>query len=367
MSHVYKLIGRLDSKNAGDVEWDIFSEFEKYGELTIDASELIYISSAGLRVLLKLRQKQKHLEITDVSPEVYDILEVTGFVELLDVKKKYREVSIENCELIGKGGIGSVYRISEDEIIKVYSSNTSVESIEQERQLARSAFVAGVPTAIPYDMVKVGDSYGLVFEMVKADVIARKFTGEAEHFDEYAKKYAILFKTIHSISLTNSGLPSTESIYLSYLDQLSDWYDESEIERLKWFIGQIPARDTMVHGDFHTNNIMVQGDELLIIDMAEISCGNPIYDLASTYYVHVLNAKRNPNNVMRFLNVTPDIAIKLWDEIVKIYFNTEDRDKIDRYNRIIEKFCLLKSALIPAIWVNMPDEDKKRSVEAAKA
>ncbi len=159
--------------------------------------------------------------------------------------------------------------ISEDEIIKVYSPKTSVESIEQERQLARSAFVAGVPTAIPYDMVKVGDSYGLVFEMVKADVIARKFTGEAEHFDEYAKKYAILFKTIHTISLTNSGLPSTESIYLSYLDQLSDWYDESEIERLKWFIGQIPARDTMVHGDFHTNNIMVQGDELLIIDMPD--------------------------------------------------------------------------------------------------
>ncbi|MBQ7200049.1 MAG: phosphotransferase [Eubacterium sp.] len=53
------------------------------------------------------------------------------------------------------------------------------------------------------------------------------------------------------------------------MDQLSDWYDESEIERLKWFIGQIPARDTMVHGDFHTNNIMVQGDELLIIDMAD--------------------------------------------------------------------------------------------------
>ena len=128
----------------------------------------------GLRVLLKLRQMQKHLEITDVSPEVYDILEVTGFVELLDVKKKFREVSIENCELIGKGGIGSVYRISEDEIIKVYSSKTSVESIEQERQLARSAFIAGVPTAIPYDMVKVGDSYGLVFEMVKADCPQQK-------------------------------------------------------------------------------------------------------------------------------------------------------------------------------------------------
>ena len=61
---------------------------------------------------------------------------------------------------------------------KVHSS--PIDCIEHERQLARSAFVAGIPTAIPYDMVRVKDSYGLVFEMVKADVIARKFTDEPD-------------------------------------------------------------------------------------------------------------------------------------------------------------------------------------------
>ena len=58
---------------------------KKEGELSIDAGELCYISSAGLRVLLKLCQKQKHVEVMNVSPEVYDILEVTGFTDLLDV------------------------------------------------------------------------------------------------------------------------------------------------------------------------------------------------------------------------------------------------------------------------------------------
>jgi anti-anti-sigma factor len=104
MGYVYKLSGRVDSSNAGNVEKDIFAEYEKEGELSIDAGELCYISSAGLRVLLKLCQKQKHVEVMNVSPEVYDILEVTGFTDLLDVKKKLREVSVENCALIGKGG-----------------------------------------------------------------------------------------------------------------------------------------------------------------------------------------------------------------------------------------------------------------------
>ena len=366
MSHMFKLSGRIDSVNAGELEKTIFEAHEKEGELSIDAGELEYISSAGLRVLLKLRKQQSGLSILNVSNEVYEILEITGFADLMEVKKKLREVSLDQCELIGKGGNGSVYRISEDEIIKVYTEKTPVESIENERKLARSAFVAGVPTAIPYDMVKVGESYGLVFEMVKADVIARKFMEEPENFDEYAKKYAELFKTIHSVNMGGSGLPSTKSIYLSYIDQLSGWYDGDEISRLRWFIEEIPDRNTMVHGDFHTNNIMVQGDELLIIDMAEISYGNPIYDLASSYYAHVQNPRQDPNSVMRYLNVTPEVAMKLWNVMMKVYFNTDDRETIERFNKTIEGFCLLKAALIPAIWVNMPDEHKKRSVQAAK-
>ena len=366
MSYVYKLRGRIDSGNAGKWEEELLAEQKAHGALSLDAGELEYISSAGLRVLLKLRKQQDTLEIFEVSPAIYEIFSTTGFTDLLNVRERLRRISVEGCRLIGKGGNGSVYRISEDEIIKVYTAKTPVESIDSERALARSAFVAGVPTAIPYDMVKVGDSYGIVFEMVKADVIAQKFMNEPEHFDAYAEKYAELFKTIHAVNLAGKGLPSTSQIYLSDLSRLGGWYDEKEMDRLKWFIEQIPQRDTMVHGDFHTNNIMVQGDELLIIDMAEISCGNPIFDLASSYYAHMLNPRQDPGSVMKYLNVTPEIAMRLWSVMISRYFETDDPEKIERYNAIIEGFCLLKGALIPAIWVNMPEEQKKAAVAAAR-
>ena len=153
---------------------------------------------------------------------------------------------------------------------------------------------------------------------------------------------------------------------LNDLAKLDRWYDKNEKERLRWFIEQIPDKDTMVHGDFHTNNIMVQGDELLIIDMAEISCGNPIFDLASSYYAHRLNPQRDPDSVMKYLNVSPEVAMRLWDRMMRVHFDTEDTDRINRYNSIIEGFCLLKAALIPAIWVNMPEEHKKAAVESAR-
>ncbi|MBR1663573.1 MAG: hypothetical protein IJ696_04510 [Ruminococcus sp.] len=69
--------------------------------------------------------------------------------------------------------------------------------------------LAGVPTAIPYDMVRVGESCGIVFEMVKADVVGKKMMNEPERFDEYAKKYAETFRQIHTISLAGKGLPKT--------------------------------------------------------------------------------------------------------------------------------------------------------------
>ena len=366
MSYLYKLSGKIDFGNAEKTDKMLLGVYEKYGEVSLDADELEYISSAGLRVLLKLRKKQGNLEIINVSRDVYDIFDVTGFTSLFTVKGKPRELSVDKCELIGRGGNGSVYRISEDEIIKVYTQKTSLESIENERKLVKNAFVAGVPTAIPYDIVKVGDNYGIVFEMVKADVIARKFMNEPQNFDEYADKYAKLFKEIHTVSLAGKGLPSTKQIYLDYLDKLESWYDANEMACLGRFIEEMPEKDTMVHGDFHTNNIMVQGDELLIIDMAEISCGHPIFDLESSYYAHRLNPRRDPNSVMKYLNVTPEIAMRLWDKMMTVYFDTDDVEKIEKYNSVIEGFCWLKAALIPAIWVNMPEEHKKKSVDCAR-
>ena len=109
----YALKGKINAENAAAVEESINAALSGSDtlceELVFDASNLEYISSAGLRVILRIAKKyqgylgESPVKVINVSPEVYDILEVTGFVELLDVKKKFREVSIENCELIGKG------------------------------------------------------------------------------------------------------------------------------------------------------------------------------------------------------------------------------------------------------------------------
>ena len=74
----------------------------------------------------------------------------------------------QDCEVIGEGFNGKVYRIDQDNVVKVYKNANALADIQHEREVARLAMVLGVPTAISYDVVRVRDSYGSVFELLNA-------------------------------------------------------------------------------------------------------------------------------------------------------------------------------------------------------
>ena len=95
--------GRIDSANAAQVEQTIQAQIAGQTELVLDAQELDYISSAGLRVILRIRKEHPELRIINVNSDVYEILDMTGFTEMMPVEKAYRVVSVEGCEEIGRG------------------------------------------------------------------------------------------------------------------------------------------------------------------------------------------------------------------------------------------------------------------------
>ena len=78
------LVGRIDASNAADVEKKI-NEIRSANQgmhTVLDADNLEYVSSAGLRVVLRLRKEEPKLAIINVSPEVYGVFEMTGFTEM---------------------------------------------------------------------------------------------------------------------------------------------------------------------------------------------------------------------------------------------------------------------------------------------
>ena len=82
-----KLIGEVDSMNVAEIEEKLLKEVEGVTDLIFDLSELEYISSAGLRVLLQMQKMMKaqgNMVIINTNEEVMEIFKVTGFVRLLN-------------------------------------------------------------------------------------------------------------------------------------------------------------------------------------------------------------------------------------------------------------------------------------------
>ena len=282
---VISLSGRIDTTNARELEEAIAKLRGENSEatLTIDAAELEYVSSAGLRVFMRLRKELGKLAVINVSSDVYDIFETTGFTELLEVSRALREVSVEGCPVIGQGGNGTVYRIDDDTIVKVYKPWMSLEAIQQERDFARTAFVNGVPSVIAYDVVRVGDCLGVVFELIRSDTLGHVMRDDPENLEEYVDKYVALAKQLHSTHVPEGSFMGIQDVWRSRIPVLTQWCTPEEIAVITDIIDSIPSADTVVHNDLHPGNIMIQDGELLLIDMPELTTGRPIFDLVSVY------------------------------------------------------------------------------------
>ena len=112
--------------------------------LTCDASGLDYISSSGLRILMGLSKRYNNFQIVECIPAVYQLFDVTDFTQIMHIEKALRTMSIDGCQIIGVGGVGTVYRIDDDTIIKVFREGTTLNMVKTEITMAKEAFVLGM-------------------------------------------------------------------------------------------------------------------------------------------------------------------------------------------------------------------------------
>ena len=81
------LDGRLDTITAPEFEHFLNENLEGVAQLAIDCAKLVYISSAGLRVLLTAQKKMKGaMKLMNVCELVMEVFEMTGFADILEIE-----------------------------------------------------------------------------------------------------------------------------------------------------------------------------------------------------------------------------------------------------------------------------------------
>lgn len=350
------LVGRLDTVAAQELNAELqplLAKQDGIESLVVDAEGLEYISSSGLRILLTLTKQYKDFRIISVQPAVYDVLNMTGFTKIMNVERALRNLSVDGCEIIGIGGVGTVYRLDDDTIIKVFREGTTIEEVRGEINMSKEAFVMGMPTAISFDVVKVGGQYGLVYELLDADTLSACIKREPERIDEFARRYAELFRQLHQIDVpASSSVPCAMENERKQVMHIRRYFPQESIDLLMQILDAIPNGRSLLHLDLQTKNAMVQNGELMLIDMGEVGYGHPLLDLGHAYSAMVTLV----GDYEKIIGMPKALGVELWNRAIGYYLEGLPADVVEQRKRQIEVVSCVRNFSWLALSDSFPEE-----------
>ena len=352
-----ELNGRVDTTNAQEAENGINALLAGNEQLplVLDLENLQYISSAGLRVVLRLRKNNAGLKIINANADVYEILDMTGFTDMIPVEKAFRRLSLDGCEVLAKGANGTVYRYDAETIVKIYHNGADLEEIRLEKELCRKVLIKGINTAIPYDVVKVGDYYGSVAEMLSAKSVAKHLRADPGMLEECMELYTEQLKKIHATPVEPGEMPSIKETGVDWAEFLKPYLPEDQWQKLYDMMQAIPEPHFMIHGDYHANNVMIQNGEPLLIDMDTVAYGHPVFELAAIYLGYVGYCECDNEQTMSFYGLPYELTVKMWESFMEKYFDDDAQRQDAATKAKIIGYARMMRRTIRRNGLNTPD------------
>lgn len=313
--------GRLTADTAPQLERELKASLEGVTELILDLAALEFLSSAGLRVILnaqKSMNKQGAMTVRNVSRDVMDIFEMTGIAQIITIEKSLREISVTGCPIIGKGCTGECYQLDAETIVKLYYDFIDNAVVEKEKRYAKTALVAGISTAISYDIVTCQGRRGVLYEMLNAAPFSQAIIDAPASVERYAQMFAEFCHTLHSTPVAADVYPNQKEQYSGYVRQM-DFLSAAEQAAIIRKIEAVPDVSTVLHGDLHTSNVMLQDGELILIDMGDFAVGHPLFDAGQLYGIYYYDV---PPNLCELVTGIPKaLGMAFWEYFEQYYFD----------------------------------------------
>lgn len=327
-----RLSGRLDASNSRILDQDWITPGIR--RVTLDLGQCEYVSSAGLRIFLRLQReatsKGASLALTNVSANVHEVLDLTGMTKLFDVRRKPREISIDGLEFLSAGVAGQCFRLDRETIVKLYNEGIGPDVAEQEKQFARAAFIAGVPTALSYDVVTCGNRTGVIYEMLDAQQFSALIRQTPEAIDQHGARLADIAHTFHSRRADPAVFPDLKERLRGNIEGLRGTFADEDVELLQACLRTIPDGDTLVHFDLHTSNIMIRDGEPVIIDMGDLSRGHYLFDVGLIAMIFGYEESGSSEFVTKIPNAT---GRRLYEHFIKAYFARRSAGELEFFRR----------------------------------
>ncbi len=254
-------------------------------------------------------------------------------------------------ERIGIGRTADVYAYHDDTILKLFKKECSGLS---EQEVARHTLIQeyGLPVPKLHDVVTVNDRTGLIYKRVHG-VSMLHMTRESMHkLPKYARDMAALHREVGSCQI-EEGLPSMKDDLERSIGK-QKLLDINETLEVVNYLNTLPEGDRLCHGDFHPDNILVEGDQYYIIDWETCSKACFSTDVMRT---HLLMTYGSPPEASLI-----DRLVSRWGgkAFMHYYYKELYKDKsINKGERLVWEMPILSARLIEGV----PESEKEKIVK----
>lgn len=278
-----------------------------------------------------------------------------------------KEIDITGLEVVGVGKNAEVFKIDGERILKLYRETVTEEVAYSQYLTSKYAWEFGINTAKVYDYVKCGDRYGIIFEYVTAQKLAKYMTNSGENSRSVANKLGKMLAQFHSIKVDNEKVPPLKTVYRRKVERFSKFMTPEQIERAVALIDLLPGKPVVLHGDFHKGNIFVRDGEFLVIDLDNMSVGSPMFDFIKMYCTEKITMADLPEDLAQYYKnagVTDEIILEYVLSILEGYFGTDDSEVLLEYDAIFTKMSKFYRFFAPLFTYTDDDiETAKKYVE----
>lgn len=317
-------------------------------EVVFDAEELSQISSVGLRSLLAFKKKNViPIRISELSLEIYNIFEMTGFTGLFTCEKALRYIDISGLKELGRGMYGSVYKVDDEKILKVFHGVTAKNKLDEILENVREAVVKGIPTILPFETVRTDLGLGMEFELLNSQCLADMIHEDTSSMEYYVQKMADLASLMATTEFKGGTIQYRDDMLAKEFEDANFVLSDEEIKELIGYIREVPRRNTAVHGDFHARNVYMSDGEAMLIDMDDFCLGHPVWDIACLYRVYPYMIELDKDTVKKLfeleegssyqdfyymvMHLYPEEGRQLWELFVKQYFAAYSDKDIEEF------------------------------------
>ena len=273
-----------------------------------------------------------------------------------------RNLITEGLELVGEGGEGKVYRLNENQVLKVYK-RASLDTVDYWFRTTNAAIKYGIPSAKAYELVEAEGKYAVIFDYLKAQSVGRTISGSPERLEEYAEKMGFFLKKLHSTEDVDDLLENEDKRMFSWYEEgcRKNIFPDDVADSINTILTSMPNRITLLHGDFHEGNVVVGDNELMCVDLDRVGSGHPIYDLIGIHMNHDMVIKSMPDFFEKSWGLTVEQAFYVKDRMLKTYFGTDSDKLLKEYEAIIGNAFLMKRMLLPVTETMDMDDDAARA------